>query len=308
MSIRAPAPTKEQISKIIVKHALDASPDEVLPVPAIGTVNTVVALGERYVLRVPGPHGVGDTRTESVAAPAALAAGLMTPALIVFDESLEVFDVPFTVYERVHGENFGCSDLSLAKSKGIYREIGRQLAILHERVEECSDPHGYLDTPSRTDPDDLLEYLGEESYLSSYNVHWLERVFERLRPSVEEGRQYRRFLHNDVLPTNVMVRGGVFAALIDWNDSGWGDPALEFSALPARSLPEVLLGYREVGPIDGDSTVAHRILWDHLCAALEFLLCTPDQKSISWARPPFARLTELFAAAAHYDPWRDVLK
>ena len=103
-SPRAPSPTPDQIREVIERYGLNASPNDVSPVPEIGTVNTVVALGERYVLRVPGAHGVGDTRTESVAAPVAIAAGLATPALLVYDDSLDIFDVPYTVYERVEGE------------------------------------------------------------------------------------------------------------------------------------------------------------------------------------------------------------
>jgi aminoglycoside phosphotransferase (APT) family kinase protein len=306
-SSRAPDPTTDQIRAVIERYGLDASPDDVSPVPAIGTVNTVVALGEHYVLRVPSIESIDDTRTESVAAPVAVAAGIATPALLVYDDSLDIFSVPYTVYERVNGENFGTRDLSPAASAEIYRDIGRQLAMLHQRVKQCPDPSGYLDTPGHRDPGDLLEYLGTEAYLSTYNVQWLTRVFERLRPAVDEARQYRRFLHNDVLPTNVMVRGNAFLSIIDWNDAGWGDPALEFAALPGRALPFVLRGYREVAVIDGEDTVLHRVLWDHLCIALEFLLTVQDKTNISWSRPPFARLAELVATAAQFDPWKELL-
>jgi aminoglycoside phosphotransferase (APT) family kinase protein len=304
---RAPKPTRDQIRAVIARHALDVSPDEVSPLPSIGTVNTVLALGERYVLRIPKPLGVGDTRTESVAAPVAKAAGLATPALLVYDDSQEVFDVPYTVYERIHGENFGLRNLDPGLSAKVYRDIGRQLAMLHQRVTECPDPHGYLDEPCRADPDDLLEYLGAGAYLSTYTIQWLSRVFEQLRPAVVEARRYRRFLHNDVLPTNVIVDRDEFVALIDWNDAGWGDPALEFVALPCRALPYALEGYREVSVIDGEETIAHRVLWDHLCLALEFLLTPPDKDNVSWARPPFARLTEIVAMAARYEPWQRLL-
>jgi len=303
----APTPTMDQIREIVRRHRLDVSPEDVEALPAIGTVNTALALGNRLVLRIPRPHGVGDTQTESVAAPAAVAAGVTTPALVVYDDSRTVFDVPYTVYERVQGTNFGLEDLDPDRSGPIYREIGRELAILHERVTDVPDPMGYLKQPHRPDPADLLEYLESEHYLSSYNVRWLTRVFDRLRPAVEEARGFRRFLHNDVLPTNVLVRDGRFAALIDWNDCGWGDPALELAALPCRALPAVLEGYQGVAPMDGASTVAHRALWDQLCAALEFLLAPVDRASISWARPPFARLTEIVAMAARDRTWSDLL-
>ena len=34
----------------------------------------------------------------------------------------------------------------------------------------------------------------------------------------------------------------------------------------------------------------------------------PDKGNISWARPPFARLTELVAAAAQFEPWQELLR
>ena len=48
----------------------------------------VYALGERYVLCVPKDHpeAIADTYTGSVAAPVAHAAGVRTPALVVFDD------------------------------------------------------------------------------------------------------------------------------------------------------------------------------------------------------------------------------
>lgn len=300
----------QQIGTIIARHGLNVSLEEVTELPRVGTVNTAYALGENYVLRVPRDHpaAVGDTYTESVAAPVATAAKVRTPALLVFDDSRKILDVPYTVYERVDGQNFGLADTDVDANAHVYREIGRQLSILHHSVENCPDPHGYLDQPCRLDPSEFLEQLGSAALLSASNIQWLNRVFRRLGPAVEEAKEFRRFLHNDALPTNVLVKDGAFAALIDWNDAGWGDPALEFASLPSRAIPHALAGYREIAALDGDRTAEWRILWDHLCLALKCLPLLPRYRNISWARPPFARLTELLAGAAKVEAWQELLR
>jgi aminoglycoside phosphotransferase (APT) family kinase protein len=304
-----PELTPEQIDAIMARHGLDVSPQEISPLPSIGTVNTVLALGPHYVLRVPKATsvGVGDTLTESVAAPVARAAGIRTPALLVFDDSRALLDVPYTIYERVPGENFGAGNTDPDASADVYREIGRELARLHQRVRHCPDPHGYLDEPARLEPAEILDRLATEALVSAANVRWLNRVFDRLRPAVTGARGFRRFLHNDALPTNVIVKDGAYLALIDWNDSGWGDPALEFWAMPSRAISFALAGYREIAPLDGDETAEQRILWDHLCLALDFLQREPHPGNLSWGRPPFARLIELLAATAEVEPWRQLL-
>jgi aminoglycoside phosphotransferase (APT) family kinase protein len=300
-------PTRQQVDAVIARHRLDVHGDDTRPLPGIGTVNRAVALGQRYVLRIPKPSGAAETRTESVAAPAAKAAGLATPALLVYDDDCDIFKVPYTVYERVEGENFGLFDLESGASAQIYRSIGRQLATLHQVVQHCPDPRGYLARPLRADPEDLLEHLGSEAFLGRLNIAWLGRVIARLRPAVAEAAPHRRFLHNDLLATNILVREGKLAAIIDWNAAGWGDPALEFWAFPSRIFPCVLEGYQQVARIDGAETLPERILWDHLCLALESVLAPTEKGNLSWGTPPFARLIEILAMAAQYQPWQLLL-
>jgi hypothetical protein len=56
---------------------------------------------------------------------------------------------------------------------------------------------------------------------------------------------------------------------IDWGDAGWGDPALDFAALPIDGMTIALEAYEEIAPdILGDGVEA-RILWARLADALE---------------------------------------
>src|SRR5215472_8057848 len=79
---------------------------------ATGIANRIYATQD-LVLRVATDHpdAIVDARTESVAAPVAREAGILTPRLIAFDDSRTIVDRPFSLWERVHGETLGRADL-----------------------------------------------------------------------------------------------------------------------------------------------------------------------------------------------------
>ena len=264
----APFPelTLGQLRAIVARHRLDlgdVGDDEIERLTSTGVINSIWALGPRWVLRVPKmvDEGVSDTRTESVAVPVAHAAGVRTPALVVFDDSGEIVDGLYTIYERVHGVT-----LDVAASPVVLRDLGAQLARLHRDVTSCPDPKGWLDDAGRyEDASSLLEEAPPE-------VRWLEEVLARLQPAITTTtvRELRRFVHNDVQPTNVLVTAANEAVLIDWGDAGWGDPVEDFRNLPPQWLPTALTGYRSVMPVDDDDTAEQRIMWDQACRALYY--------------------------------------
>jgi hypothetical protein len=120
------------------------------PLPATGVANLIYATRD-VVLRVATDHpdGVPDARTESVAAPVAHAAGIQTPRLLAFDDSRALVNRPFSFWERVRGETLGLLELGPAQLADAWRRVGRELSRLHDRVRDCPDPDGYLDTPGR---------------------------------------------------------------------------------------------------------------------------------------------------------------
>ena len=98
-----------------------------------------------------------------------------------------------------------------------------------------------------------------------------------------------------------MVDGDRYGSLIDWDDAGWGDPAMELVSLPLRAVDAALAGYRSVLPIDGDDTAEQRILWDKLLGALWRLRLSPAPPRSSTSPTPTGRLFDLLAAAADGD-------
>ncbi len=268
----------------------------------MGIVHSIYALGEAFVLRVPKlhPDALADAYTGSVAAPAAFRAGVSTPRLVVFDESVDIVPVPFSIFERIHAEPLsGLLGADPQKHWPIWHEVGRQLAILHANVNAVPDPHGRLDPHSRLqDPEPLLTDLERNGYLGNEAAPWARDALSRLRPAVPPPDTFRRFIHGDATATNVLVRDDTFHSIIDWDDAGWGDPAMDLVSLPLRVIDAALAGYRSVMPLDGDETAEQRILWDKLIGALARLRLPPTPPASPAWPTPSGRLFDLLAAAA----------
>ena len=122
------------------QHGLTAQ--QITPLRSTGVVNSVYALDDAFVLRVAdrgNADALIDSQTEAVAVPAACAAGICTPRLVVFDNSRTLVDCPYTIYERVHGETLGLLDEPV-DIHHAWIALGRDLAKLHSGVTRVDDP------------------------------------------------------------------------------------------------------------------------------------------------------------------------
>ena len=61
---------------------------------------------------------------ELAAVPAARAAGVRTPAIVVADDSCDVVPVPYAVYERVHAESLEAIGADAEEAAEVWRELG----------------------------------------------------------------------------------------------------------------------------------------------------------------------------------------
>lgn len=298
----SPGLTDKQLRAILHRHEIAVATEDVHRLDSMGIVHTIYALGDDVVLRVPKlhPDAVADANTGSVAAPVAVSAGVSTPRLVVFDESCDIVPVPYSIFERMHAETLSVRlDADPLKHRPIWHELGRQLATLHENVTAVADPHGRLDPQRRThDAEPLLTELERDGYLGNEAAPWVRDVLGRLHSSVPPPDTYRRFIHGDITASNVLVRDDTFHSIIDWDDAGWGDPAMDLVSLPLRVIDTALAGYRSVMPLDGDDTAEARILWDKLIGALQRLRLTPEPTAAPAWPTPTGRLFDLLAAAA----------
>jgi aminoglycoside phosphotransferase (APT) family kinase protein len=297
------------LEAICERHGLSAG--KISRVSDAGIFNAIYLVGSEHVLRVPrvAPPFVDAIRKESVAVPAARAAGVMTPALVAFDDSLDLLPVPYAIYERVHGEALGLLDLGPDDTPGVWRNVGRDLAILHEGVGEHGPVAG-LECEPLPDPRPIPDELASAGYITSEEARWLSGWLDLLAPLALASLP-RRFRHGDLQTTNVMVRPSppTYLALIDWGACGWGDAALDFAGIPLRAVPFVLEGYREVATLPEDETAEARILWRHLQIAL-YRLGRPPQPGLSWAERPAAMMLEImrFFLGTPGRPWTDLYR
>ena len=254
-----PEVSDAQLVAICERHGFAPGPFGRLP--STGVVNAIYTVGDDVVLRIPKDHPgtLADTFTESVALPVVMAAGVRTPALLAFDESCDIVDVPYGAYEWVHAPH------GWPAAADGWRDLGRDLATLHSGVTSCPDPLGRLDTPGRWCHAEQV--VGALTVVDDVDVRTaLEAALVRLEPAVQEWAASGTpcFLHDDVKDSNLLQRDGAYAAIIDWGDAGWGDAAIDFRNLPPARTADVVSGYREVRPVD--EAFEARVRWDQLGA------------------------------------------
>ncbi len=274
------------------RHGLDAGSFSLLP--EVGIFNRIYLLGEDFILRVPRDHPISaaDARKEAIAVPAARRAGVRTPRMLAFDDSLDLLPVPYSIYERVYGETLGLLDRDPALSPGVWRELGHDLALLHSGVAK-EGPVAGLEIDEMPDPRPWPEELAQAGYFTATEARWLTGWLERLAPEALAPAP-RRFLHGDSQATNVMVRAGSldYLAVLDWGSCGWGDPAWDFAGVPLRVVPAMLEGYGTVAEFAERQNVEARILWRHLQLSL-YLLRREPQPGRSWAERPLGMLLDV---------------
>ncbi len=247
---------------------------------ATGVANRIYATAD-IVLRVATDHpqAVPDARTESVAAPAAREAGIRTPRLLVFDDSPALVSGPFSIWERVRGETLGSAGMDIRRRKRVWGQVGEEIARLHGRVHACPDPHGYLDTPGyELNLEPTLARLVDAGSASRKVEREIEQLLGELAPHVVAAGHERCFVHNDLHEMNVMcTRAGDLLALIDWGDAGWGDPALDFAAVPLEMIPAGLEGYGAANRIKLGPFPEARIIWAKLHDAMDDAIDKPGR-------------------------------
>jgi aminoglycoside phosphotransferase (APT) family kinase protein len=259
----------DDIDALLRAHGL-AAPWE--PLVATGIANRIYATRD-VVIRVAhdDPEALADAHTEWLAAPAAHAAGVLTPRLIACDDSRRLVATPYSIWERVDGMALGQRARDRVVPPATWQAVGRELGRLHGEVRACPDPHGWLDEPSLGDPRPLLIALARRDQLATDLARRLEAWLARLQPLVASPAP-PRFVHGDLHEMNLMCRhDGTLAALIDWGDAGWGDPALDFIYLPIDAMSEALAAHEAAAPALLGDAVEARILWARLAEALDCL-------------------------------------
>lgn len=279
-----PAPTDASLDAIRRRHGLEGACTRL---DTVGQVNAVWAIGDAHILRIPRDDEtcLRETWAESVAAPAAAAAGLPTPRLVAFDARCDLVPVPYTVYERAPGAVFARATRDPATVSSVWHDVGAAIARFHRDQAAPDDPEGRLPDERGPDPWAIVERVRAGCELRGFQIDWVDRWLARLAPAFAASPE-RLLLHDDLHPFNLLVDGLAdeprLSAILDWGDAGWGDPALEFVSMPTRAVPAAFDAYQTVRPLD--PLAPGRIIAWHLGIALDLLLLDPPPvpRTVRW--------------------------
>ena len=135
-----PDVTEAILQAIAAHHGLDVA--EFALLPETGLFNRIYRMGDDLILRISRVHpkSFDIARREAVAVPLGRASGMRTPALLACDLSGAVVPAPYTIYERIRGETLGLLNLEPHDTPEVWRELGRDLALLHAHTADMEPP------------------------------------------------------------------------------------------------------------------------------------------------------------------------
>ncbi|TDC20787.1 aminoglycoside phosphotransferase family protein [Streptomyces sp. 8K308] len=285
-------PDLAAIAAVARRHGVAAG--GVRPAARQGIASQVHLLGEELVLKVARagePGFAADLRKEAVVIPHAARLGVRAPEIVEFDGVGEALGAPYLVQRRAPG----VAPQGDEPGPDAYRELGRQLALLHAAppASLAGVAEDRAGNPRRG-----IEDLAARGYLSAGLARWLTGWLDELAGQAP-AEPPLVLTHGDISAGNLLVdpASGALTALIDWGDAVHADPAAEFAKVPPRAVRSVLAGY---APGEEEAWWP-RILWHHVVWAVFRLPTGPEPPtSTHWSAQPANRLLELLR---HYAPF-----
>ncbi len=263
-----------------------------------GTINSVYALDATQVLRVPRDHPahVDQLLREVDAIPTAVAAGVSTADIRLFDETGEILPLPYLVVERLPGRNLESVGKEPQAMAAVWRALGRDLGRLHTAplpAELAQAPQDEYDAILAADPRASVERRTAEGWFSPFEARWLLRWLDRLAPYAARDLP-RALVHADVQMSNILIAeaSDAYLGLVDWGCARIAEPSTDFLSMPLAAAPLLLEGHREVAPMPADDAAEGRILWRRLQLLLG-VLPRGSARDCAWGERPVAWLIDL---------------
>ncbi|WP_344907657.1 aminoglycoside phosphotransferase family protein [Actinomadura meridiana] len=198
-----------------------------------GTVNAVFRLGDALTVRLPLTRsGVKQLEWERRWLPLlAPALPVAIPTVVARGEPGEGYPWVWSVHRWIEGEN--PVEGVLAEADGLARDLGAFVrAMWGLRVED--GPRAYRGAPLETvdaytrEAIEELRRTDEPFDADAATAAWEESL------AAPAWAGAPRWVHSDLMPSNLLVAGGRLAAVLDFPTAGVGDPACDL--IPAWNL------------------------------------------------------------------------
>lgn len=223
-----------EIDAVLVRRLVeDQFPDwarlSVAPVPS-GTVNAIFRLGEDMVVRLPRVHRWAEDldRELDVLPKLAGQVPLLVPEPLRRGTPGCGYPFAWAVYRWIPGqpwkEDLVADHARAARDLGAFVASFRRLDAADAPPSRRGVPLASQDRQTR----EAIAALGDELDRGVVTALWDESLG---LPRWEDSPVW---LHGDLLPTNVLLRGGRVVAVLDFGLAGVGDPAADM--LPAWCL------------------------------------------------------------------------
>ncbi|MFG1910899.1 aminoglycoside phosphotransferase family protein [Kribbella sp. NPDC048928] len=312
----------EQVTAVARRHGVD--PGQVQEV-AGGVANRGFVLGEHLFLRVSRPGYEDDLLKETRVVPAARQVGVLTPAIIEYDDTRRVIDAPYAVMERVHGTEPTELPTGLAEQLARLHQIEHTPPTTHPPVDATAPRQNGevagaahrgggvelagLSEDGWGDPWRTIDDLADRGYIDPGTATWLTGWFTRLTQQID-GSGPKVLIHGDVAAHNLLAGpDNDLRGLIDWGDAAWAPHAMEFAKLPLTQVAMLLPDYlQHCQSPQTEHELAAAVLWFHLSWALAKLPAAPWPGQRHWTAPTTSRLLGLlhFFTTAPPAPWSEL--
>ena len=247
-----PSVTDDILRAIAARHGLKSTRFPLWP--QVGTFNAIYGFdADNLILRVPRNHPrfILAARNEAIAVPLAIAAGVRTPALAVYDDyALDPAGAlqPLRACARHEPRAYA------ARSRGglarLVRTRPRSRAPSRRRLARwsCRRHRALRDEDG---PPPAARHHRNRGLLHRDRGRLARALARPPRAGSPSRTAPRRFLHGDTQSANLIVDPGTltYTAVIDWGSCLWGDTALDFAGIPLRAVPALLAGYRETAAV-----------------------------------------------------------
>jgi aminoglycoside phosphotransferase (APT) family kinase protein len=221
----------EQVGRLVADQFPAWASSAITPVPSAGTVNALFRIGERLVARFPFLPGEADGVRAQLREEAARAAELHgrttvpTPSPVTIGEPGHGYPLPWAVQTWLPGQD------------GFADDPCDSVDFAHDLASFITELRG-IDTRGRTFAggtrggdltahDEWVETCLERSG-DLFDVPLLRRLWTGWRELPHEAPDVMS--HTDLIPGNLLVRGGRLAGVLDVGGFGPADPALDVAA------------------------------------------------------------------------------